>query len=109
MHQTSYARAGISLVTGAHQCDVRGIPSTASVSALHEGTLVRAVHVVSVSHEVAHCFIEFWDTATITVHDDPHALSHRPDGQIWIEYDISVTSCLHEEYKAVVIVFFDRL
>src|ERR1700710_640087 len=90
-------------------CDRRVAECAPLMSTFHEGTLVRAVHIVPVSHEITHCFIEFWNTATITVHDDPHALSHGPHGQIGVEYNIPVTSCLHEEHKAVIIVVFDCL
>jgi hypothetical protein len=50
-----------------------------SVSALHVGVLVRAVHVVRVPHEIPHFFIEFRNTTTITVHDDSQVLRHMPN------------------------------
>lgn len=55
------------------------------VSALHVGTLIRAVHIIPVPQEISHSFIEFRNAATITVHDDTQALGHAPNWQVRIK------------------------
>ena len=84
-------------------------PFSTLVSALHEGMLVRAVHVVSVTHKISHCFIELYNAAMVTVHDNSHTLGHAPNWQIGIKRHVPVASRLHEKHKTVVIIVLDRL
>jgi len=79
------------------------------VSALHKRTPVGTVHIVTVSHKISHCFIEFYNTTMIAVHNNPHTLSHAPHRQTGIKGNIPIAGRSHEEHKAVIIVILDCL
>lgn len=77
--------------------------------ALYVGALVRAVHVTAVAQEISHRFVEFWNAATITVHDDTQALGSTPDRQIGIKCGMPVAGGLYQKYETVVILVLDCL
>lgn len=58
------------------------------VSALHKRSPIGTVHIVTVSHKISHCFVEFYDAAMIAIHNNPHTLSHAPHRQIGIKRNI---------------------
>lgn len=80
-----------------------------SVPALHVGTLVRAIDIIAVPHEISHLFVEFWNAATITIHDDAQMLGPLPNRQIRIKRGMPVTGRLYQQYKALIILFLDCL
>jgi hypothetical protein len=80
-----------------------------SVPALHVWALVRAVHVIAIAHEVSHRFVEFWNAATITIHNDTQALGPAPDRQIGIKCGMPVAGGLYQKYEAVIILVLDCL
>jgi hypothetical protein len=115
---TSPASAPVSTLDTSAQipnCPSRPTPqlgmavSLVLVSALHERTPVGTVHVVTVSHKISHCFIEFYNATMIAVHDNSHTLSHAPHRQIGIKGNVPIAGRSHEEHKAVIIVILDGL